>query len=80
MLVLSDVYYPWWRATIDYQPAEPVRVNYAMTGIVVPAGSHTVRLSIRPTSVWVGAMVTGVGLLVWTLLLVCCGGLRRRHA
>lgn len=70
MLVLSEVYYPWWRATIDGAPAEPVRVNYAMTGVAVPPGSHTVRLSIRPISVWIGATVTGVALLVWTLIVV----------
>jgi hypothetical protein len=70
MLVLSEVYYPWWRATIDAEPAEPVRVNYAMTGVAVPPGSHVIRLSMRPISVWIGATVTGVGLLVWTLLVI----------
>ena len=78
MMVLSEVYYPWWRATIDGEPAEPLRVNYAMTAIAVPPGSHIVRLFIRPISVWIGATVTGAGVLVWTLLLTSIG-FRRRH-
>jgi hypothetical protein len=70
MLVLSEVYYPWWRASIDGEPAELLRVNYAMTGIAVPQGSHIIRLSIRPISVWVGATIAAAGLLVWTLLVI----------
>jgi hypothetical protein len=70
MLVLSEVFYPWWRASIDGEPAEPVRVNYAMTGIAIPPGSHIIRLSIRPVSVWIGATLAGIGLLVWTVLVI----------
>jgi hypothetical protein len=77
MVVFSEVYYPWWRATIDGEPAEPLRVNYAMTGIVVPPGSHIIHLSIKPISIWIGATVTGFSVLVWTLLLTSIG--RRRH-
>jgi hypothetical protein len=70
MLVLSEVYYPWWRASIDGESAEPVRVNYAMTGIAVPRGSHLIRLSMRPISIWIGAGVAGIGLLVWMFLVL----------
>ena len=70
MLVLGEVFYPWWRASIDGQPAEPVRVNYAMTGIAIPPGTHIIRLFIRPVSVWIGATVAGVALLVWSFLVI----------
>jgi Bacterial membrane protein YfhO len=70
MLVLSEVYYPWWRASIDGKPAEVVRVNHAMVGVAMPRGSHVVRLSIEPTSIWIGGAITGAAVLVWSFLVI----------
>jgi uncharacterized membrane protein YfhO len=70
MLVLSEVYYPWWRASIDGEPVEVVRVNHAMVGVAMPRGSHVVRLSIEPTSVWIGGAITGAGVVVWSFLVI----------
>lgn len=42
-LVLADVYYPAWRATIDSNPAEIIPTDYAFRGLVVPAGKHIIR-------------------------------------
>jgi hypothetical protein len=74
MLVMSEVYYPWWRASIDGRPLELSRVNYAMLGAAVSAGSHVVRLWMAPTTVWIGGIMSSVGLL--SLLLLCL--IRRR--
>lgn len=41
-LVLSEVYYPSFRATIDGNDSQIVPVNIAFRGIKVPAGSHTI--------------------------------------
>ena len=70
LLVLSEVYYPWWRVSIDDRPAELLRANYTMLGVAVPPGSHVVRLSIQPVSVWIGGGITGTGLLIWSALVV----------
>jgi hypothetical protein len=79
MLVLSEVYYAWWRASIDDRPVELVRVNYAMLGVAVPPGLHIVRLWIKPVSVWIGGAITGTGLLIWSALLIPVPfGFRRR--
>lgn len=41
-LVLSDTYYPGWKALVDGVKKEVLRVNYAFRGIKLPAGSKKV--------------------------------------
>ena len=65
LLVLGEVYYPWWRASVDDMPVDVVRVNHTMMGVLVPAGSHVVRLRFQPTSIWVGGAISVVGALAW---------------
>lgn len=62
-LVLSEVHHPWWRATIDGEPAAVVRANHAMVGVMVPPGAHVVRLSLRPVSLWAGGAISALALL-----------------
>lgn len=51
LVVFSEIYYPGWTATIDGQPAELGRVNYILRALKVPAGSHKVVMTFKPTSV-----------------------------
>jgi len=47
-LVLSDLYYPGWKAAIDGKSA-PIYLTDAMVrGIVVPAGEHQIEFSFHP--------------------------------
>ena len=64
LLVLGEVFYPWWRATVDDNPVEIARVNHAMLGVPVPAGSHVVRLQLTPRSVHIGGVLTLISLLM----------------
>ena len=66
LLVLSEVYYPWWRASMDEGDVEIARVNHTMIGIPVPPGSHVVRLRLEPMSIWWGAGITVMSLLAWS--------------
>jgi hypothetical protein len=79
VLVVSEQYYPWWRATVDNTSVPVARVNYAMVGVPVPAGVHRVRLSIRPTSVWIGTTISVASLFVWLGLVVSVWRSRRRQ-
>jgi hypothetical protein len=46
-LVLSEAYYPGWRAEIDGNPAEVLPANHLIQAIRLPAGKHHVRFSYR---------------------------------
>jgi hypothetical protein len=64
LLVLTDLFYPGWIAEVDGQPV-PIRLaNFAFRAVTVPAGTHTVRFVYRPRSVYWGAAVSTVALLV----------------
>ncbi|MBE9471319.1 MAG: YfhO family protein [Chloroflexi bacterium] len=67
-LVLSDVYYPGWRATVDGVLAEVVRANYVFRAVPLPPGEHTVRMEFVPWTWRAGlavSIVTWVGLGIW---------------
>ena len=51
ILVLSEIYYPGWKATVDGKPVEVGRVNYILRAINIPAGKHKVELTFFPKSV-----------------------------
>ncbi|MFC1521120.1 YfhO family protein [Elusimicrobiota bacterium] len=54
LLVVSDVYYPGWKAYIDGNEV-PLRVaNYAFRGVRVPAGEHVVEFHYKPWWVYLG--------------------------
>ncbi len=41
-LVLSDAYYPTWKATVDGQEAKIYKTNLAFRGIIVPGGTKEI--------------------------------------
>lgn len=73
LLILSDMYYPGWQATIDGQAAPILKTNTIQRGVRVAAGQHEVRFSFRPPLVIYGgllslvALLCTLGLLVWGL-------------
>jgi hypothetical protein len=50
VLVLNDVWHPWWRATLDGQPAEILKANVLFRAVAVPPGKRTVRFTFHPLS------------------------------
>jgi len=70
LLVLSDQFYPGWRATVDNTPADIIRADTVFRGVCVPSGDHTVRFEYRPTSFTAGIIVSAVS---WLVLLLFAG-------
>ena len=70
VLVLSQIYYPGWKATIDGSPVEVHAVDYALSGILSPAGDHTVRFFFDPQSFKIGAALSGISVVVLIGLLL----------
>jgi hypothetical protein len=44
LVVLSDTWYPRWRATVDGVPSTVYRVNVSMRGVVAPRAGAVVRM------------------------------------
>jgi hypothetical protein len=68
-LVLSEMYFPGWHATIDGVETPIYRTNYLFRGIAVPAGQHTVMFVYRPVSALIGAVISLVALALIGFLL-----------
>ncbi len=69
LMVLSEVYYPGWTATVDGKPVEIGRVNYILRALRIPAGEHKVVLEYRPTSLTVTNAIsyTAIALILLAL-------------
>jgi hypothetical protein len=65
LLVLTDTYYPGWRAKVDGSDAEILRADYVFRAVVLPAGNHTVEFEFRPIGFLVGAALSCLGGLIW---------------
>jgi hypothetical protein len=68
LLVLSDVGYPGWRATLDGREAHVFQTDYALRGVRVPAGEHAVEFTFEPRSLRVGALVSACAMLATALV------------
>lgn len=75
-LVVSEMYFPGWRAYVDDVETPIYRTNYLFQGVAVPEGQHVVRLVYRPSSVVTGASVSSLALLAIGVLFT--RGSRRR--
>jgi hypothetical protein len=60
ILLLNDVWQPWWRASIDGVDADILKANVIFRAVVCPPGHHTVRFSFHP---FAGAFDELVGMM-----------------
>jgi len=67
-VVVGDVHYPGWKASVDGGRADLLRANYLFQAVRVPAGEHVVQFDFAPASVRAGlvlSLLTLASLLAW---------------
>jgi uncharacterized membrane protein YfhO len=78
-MVLSEVDYPGWRATIDGNPSAVRRADVALQGVVVPPGEHTVEFALASTTQRAGIIMSLLGVAACAAL-AAIDGVRRTPA
>lgn len=68
-LVVSENFYPGWKATVDGQPATVSRANFTLIGVELPTGAKSVQLRFDSEPYHTGKLLTllalGVAVFWW---------------
>jgi hypothetical protein len=64
VLVVSQTYYPGWKAYVDDETVPIIRANYAFPSILVSSGPHHVRFSFEPWTFKLGLALTALTLVI----------------
>ena len=70
LLVLSEVYYPAWKAYVDGKPVPLYRADQLLRAVPVPAGKHTVELRYESRSLRLGLAISLLTSLALAAILV----------
>jgi hypothetical protein len=69
-LVLTDAYYPGWRAYVDGEEAPIYRGDYLFRAVPLPPGRHLVQFRFAPASFETGLTIARLALMVLGLALL----------
>ena len=71
--VFSEIYYPkGWKAYIEEKQTPIVKVDYALRGVNIPSGNHTIRFEFAPASYTLGNTLNlAAGIISIVALLIC---------
>lgn len=75
-LVLSDQYFPGWKAFIDGKDVPIYQVNGLIRGVVVPEGTHKVEFVYRPVKLYISTVI-GVTAFIACLVGACWIGRKK---
>ncbi|MFN3929894.1 MAG: YfhO family protein [Thermoflexus sp.] len=73
LLLTRDPWYPGWEVWVNGRPAPLVQADVVLMAVPLPAGESEVVFRYRPWSFYVGALISGITLLIvgplvfWTL-------------
>jgi membrane protein YfhO len=71
VLVMSETYYPGWKAWLDGKPAEIRPAYIAFRSVAIPSGNHQLRMEFHP-----GILVISIAISVATAVLLAVLGIR----
>ena len=84
LLVLSDIWYPGWQATVTtagQSRSVPIyQTNRVLRGVWLPAGKHQIEYRFQPQSFVRGAWISGVSWLLLGLLGIAASRVHKRSA
>jgi hypothetical protein len=78
-LVVSENYFPGWRATVDGKAAPVALTNYNLVGVPLPAGAKTIQLRFTDAAYIKGKTITWIAAIVALLLWVGGAVIDRRR-
>ena len=76
LLVLSEVYYPSWKAYVDGQPTPILVADQLLRSVSIPAGEHTVELRYESWTLRAGVTISLVAYGLLIALVVSVGARR----
>jgi hypothetical protein len=63
LVVVSDAWYPGWRAYVSGMPTRILRANHTFRAVPAPAGEHTIEMRFEPWSFRIGAAISTATIL-----------------
>ena len=63
-LVLTDTWFPGWRARVDGVETPILRAHHAFRAVALPPGRHDVDFTFRPRGLAIGVAITLVALAI----------------
>jgi hypothetical protein len=76
LLVMSEVYYPAWKAYVDGRPAPVYAADGLLRSVAVPAGEHEVEFRYESWALWAGVAISLVACAALAGLVVAASGRR----
>jgi len=70
ILVVSQIYYPGWKATVDGVAVPVYPADAGITALGIPGGTHEVRLFFRPATFQIGGLISLLSVAAGALLFV----------
>ena len=64
ILVLTDIFYPGWTATVDGNPTEIFKANGLVRSVFVPAGEHIIEFEYLPNSFTFGLIISLITMII----------------
>ncbi|MCX7918096.1 MAG: YfhO family protein [bacterium] len=68
-VILSEIYYPGWKAKLDGQPVQIGVYKSLLRSLPIPEGEHQIEFVFSPFTFWLGAIVSGISIFGLGLLL-----------
>ena len=64
LLVVSDLYYPGWMASVNGVPAPILRTNHVVRGVFLEPGHHIIDFKFQPRTLFWGALSSLLGITI----------------